>query len=102
MTIIITIIIITIIIITIVIITITIIIHTNNSTHNNKYQLATSLKWTDQELELTDAIGITEPSIANNIPGVLFTEFVLPFEVASILLLVAMIGAVVLAKNKVD
>ena len=33
---------------------------------------------------------------------ILFTEFVLPFEVASILLLVAMIGAVVLAKSKVD
>lgn len=32
----------------------------------------------------------------------LFTDFVLPFEVASILLLVAMIGAVVLAKSKVD
>ena len=33
---------------------------------------------------------------------ILFTKFVLPFEVASILLLVAMIGAVVLAKSKVD
>lgn len=32
----------------------------------------------------------------------LFTDFVLPFEVASILLLVAMIGAVVLAKTKFD
>ena len=32
----------------------------------------------------------------------LFTEFVLPFEVASILLLAAMVGAVVLAKSKVD
>ena len=32
----------------------------------------------------------------------LFTEYVLPFEVASILLLVAMIGAVVLAKTKFD
>ena len=32
----------------------------------------------------------------------LFTDFVLPFEVASILLLVAMIGAVVLAKSRVD
>ncbi len=32
----------------------------------------------------------------------LFTDFVLPFEVASILLLAAMIGAVVLAKNKLD
>ena len=32
----------------------------------------------------------------------LFTDFVLPFEVASILLLVAMVGSVVLAKSKVD
>ncbi len=32
----------------------------------------------------------------------LFTDFVLPFEVASILLLAAMIGAVVLAKSKID
>lgn len=32
----------------------------------------------------------------------LFTDFVLPFEVASILLLIAMVGAVVLAKVKVD
>lgn len=32
----------------------------------------------------------------------LFTKFVLPFEVASILLLAAMVGAVVLAKTKLD
>ena len=32
----------------------------------------------------------------------LFTDFVLPFEVASILLLTAMVGSVVLAKSKVD
>ena len=32
----------------------------------------------------------------------LFTDFVLPFEVASLLLLAAMIGAVVLAKPKLD
>ena len=32
----------------------------------------------------------------------LFTDFVLPFEVASILLLTAMVGVVVLAKNKLD
>jgi len=32
---------------------------------------------------------------------VLFSEYMLPFEVASILLLVAMIGAVVMAKKKV-
>lgn len=33
---------------------------------------------------------------------ILFTDFVLPFEVASILLLTAMVGAVVLAKTKLD
>ena len=32
---------------------------------------------------------------------VLFTEYTLPFEIASILLLVAMIGAVVMAKKKI-
>ena len=32
----------------------------------------------------------------------LFTDFVLPFEVASVLLLAAMVGAVVLAKSKLD
>ncbi|MCH8313840.1 MAG: NADH-quinone oxidoreductase subunit J [Nitrospinae bacterium] len=32
----------------------------------------------------------------------LFTDFVLPFEVASILLLAAMVGVVVLAKSKLD
>jgi NADH-quinone oxidoreductase subunit J len=32
---------------------------------------------------------------------VLFNEYMLPFEIASILLLVAMIGAVVMAKKKV-
>ena len=37
-----------------------------------------------------------------NIGETLFTVYVLPFEVASILLLAAMVGAVVLAKNKWD
>lgn len=37
-----------------------------------------------------------------NIGKALFTDFVLPFEVASILLLIAMVGALVLAKSKVD
>ena len=37
-----------------------------------------------------------------NIGETLFTVYVLPFEVASILLLAAMVGAVVLAKNKLD
>jgi NADH:ubiquinone oxidoreductase subunit 6 (subunit J) len=34
-----------------------------------------------------------------NLAQNLFTEFVLPFEIASVLLLVAMVGAVVLAKR---
>lgn len=46
---------------------------------------------------LPDTFGTTR-----QVGTVLFTEYVLPFEVASILLLVAMIGAVVLAKTKVD
>ncbi len=33
---------------------------------------------------------------------VLFTDFLVPFEVASIILLVAMVGAIVLAKKKAD
>jgi NADH-quinone oxidoreductase subunit J len=37
-----------------------------------------------------------------NIGETLFTVYVLPFEVASILLLAAMVGAVVLAKSKLD
>jgi NADH-quinone oxidoreductase subunit J len=35
-----------------------------------------------------------------NLAQSLFTEFILPFEIASILLLVAMVGAVVLAKRE--
>ena len=31
----------------------------------------------------------------------MFTEFLLPFEIASILLLVAIVGAVILSKRKV-
>ena len=53
--------------------------------------------------------GMENPSVTPDTFGttavigeILFTDFVLPFEVASILLLVAMVGAVVLAKSKVD
>jgi NADH-quinone oxidoreductase subunit J len=35
-----------------------------------------------------------------NIAQTLFTEFVLPFEIASVLLLVAMVGAVILARRE--
>jgi NADH-quinone oxidoreductase subunit J len=41
-----------------------------------------------------------EPS-AQLVGKILFSEYMLPFEIASILLLVAMIGAVVMAKKKI-
>jgi NADH:ubiquinone oxidoreductase subunit 6 (subunit J) len=46
-------------------------------------------------------IGETEPGFGSPeaLGQTLFTEFVLPFEVASILLLVAIIGAVTLARR---
>jgi NADH-quinone oxidoreductase subunit J len=53
------------------------------------------------KLESPAAIPETFGTVAT-VGEVLFTKFVLPFEVASILLLTAMIGAVVLAKSKVD
>jgi NADH-quinone oxidoreductase subunit J len=65
--------------------------------------------------ELTIAIAIGRSHIAFGEPAptsalepstqlvgkVLFSEYMLPFEIASILLLVAMIGAVVMAKRKI-
>ncbi|MFZ5449878.1 MAG: NADH-quinone oxidoreductase subunit J [Thermodesulfobacteriota bacterium] len=45
--------------------------------------------------EMTPGLGNTE-SIARS----LFTDYLLPFEVTSVLLLVAIVGAVVLAKSK--
>jgi len=43
----------------------------------------------------TDAVGASVESIAQ----VLFTEFALPFEIISLLLLVAIIGAIYLARR---
>lgn len=51
----------------------------------------------DNPATLTDDFGTTV-----RVGTSLFTDFVLPFEVASILLLAAMVGAVVLAKTKID
>ena len=60
-------------------------------------------------IEITNASEFNSPALTpesfgtvREVGTILFTKFVLPFEVASILLLVAMIGAVVLAKSKVD
>jgi NADH-quinone oxidoreductase subunit J len=43
----------------------------------------------------------TMPPNAEQVGTVLFQKYFLPFEIASILLLVAMIGAVVMAKRKI-
>ena len=60
-------------------------------------------------IEITSSSEFNSPALlpetfgtVRQVGTILFTEFVLPFEVASILLLVAMIGAVVLAKSKLD
>jgi NADH-quinone oxidoreductase subunit J len=51
----------------------------------------------DSPAELPDTFGTVA-----TVGEALFTDYVLPFEVASLLLLAAMIGAVVLAKPKLD
>ena len=49
----------------------------------------------DQEIALSDAAGTTTRSVGE----VIFSEFVLPFEVVSVLLLAALVGAVVIARR---
>ena len=44
--------------------------------------------------------GNTEVGLVKNLGKVLFKEFLLPFELSSILLLTAMIGAILLAKKE--
>jgi NADH-quinone oxidoreductase subunit J len=39
---------------------------------------------------------------ARQIGRVLFTEYLLPFEVTSVLILIAILGAVVLARKEID
>jgi len=49
--------------------------------------------------------GSTEPLVEDNVRELglaLFNEYVIPFELAAILLLVALVGAVVLAKREVE
>lgn len=48
-------------------------------------------------LKLVEGFGTTKA-----VAAILFTEYILPFEIASVLLLAAMVGAVTLAKQKVD
>jgi NADH-quinone oxidoreductase subunit J len=48
------------------------------------------------------AVGGSSPGNLAAVGNVLFTEFALPFEIASLILLAAIIGAVVVAKRKTD
>jgi NADH-quinone oxidoreductase subunit J len=50
-----------------------------------------------KSIALADGFGTTKA-----VASLLFTDFILPFEIASVLLLAAMVGAVTLAKQKVD
>ncbi|SEM01789.1 NADH dehydrogenase subunit J [bacterium A37T11] len=53
-------------------------------------------------LETSNPVVLKDPGIGlvSNLGKVLFSEFLLPFEISSILLLTAMVGAVLLAKNE--
>ncbi|WP_262245227.1 NADH-quinone oxidoreductase subunit J family protein [Parapedobacter soli] len=52
-------------------------------------------------LQISDPVVLKNPDIGlvSNLGKVLFSDFLLPFEISSILLLTAMVGAVLLAKN---
>ena len=54
-----------------------------------------SLNMSDPVVLQTQDLGLVK-----NLGKVLFSEFLLPFEISSILLLVAMVGAVLLAKKE--
>lgn len=58
-----------------------------------------SLKGTEQMMQQQT----TDPSIGlvKNLGKVMFTDFLLPFEITSILLLAAMVGAIMLGKSEV-
>lgn len=58
--------------------------------------------------KISAPVGNIDQAVINNIGHteligqVMFTEFLLPFEITSILLLVAIVGAVILAKRKLS
>jgi NADH-quinone oxidoreductase subunit J len=45
-------------------------------------------------------VGVASPGSLSSIGTALFTEFALPFEIASLILLAAIVGAVVVARRK--
>jgi NADH-quinone oxidoreductase subunit J len=50
-------------------------------------------------LEDTEAMQMRQIGLVNNLGNILFTKFLLPFEISSVLFLSAMIGAVMLGKK---
>jgi NADH-quinone oxidoreductase subunit J len=46
--------------------------------------------------------GVTQFGTTKAVGMMLFTEYLLPFEIASVLLLAAIVGAVILAKRRID
>jgi len=42
--------------------------------NDRQYTLAESLSWNDKEITLVDATGITEPSVASQLPGIVFID----------------------------
>lgn len=61
--------------------------------------LVGSLKGTEA-IAPSQASGVSTIGSVKNLGKVLFTDFLLPFEIASVLLLTAMIGVVMLAKSE--
>lgn len=63
--------------------------------------LLVTLAGSFRSLEVSDPVVLKNPDIGlvSNLGKVLFSDFLLPFELSSILLLTAMVGAVLLAKN---
>ena len=55
-----------------------------------------------KSLHISDPVLLKDPDLGlvKNLGKVLFSEFLLPFEISSILLLTAMVGAVLLAKRE--
>ncbi|MBI3586049.1 MAG: NADH-quinone oxidoreductase subunit J [Ignavibacteriales bacterium] len=60
------------------------------------------VSYAKSDLPLTHIERATEIGTVEYVGKALFTDFLFPFEVTSILLLAAIIGAVVLAKKKLD
>lgn len=46
--------------------------------------------------------GVSEVGLIKNLAQVLFTDFLFPFEIVSVLLLAAMVGAVMMGKKKIE